>query len=334
MTSCTVELTKRTSVLLTVDTMTPPGKVAPNAPSTSAGGGSNDSSSVGNVLSFDLEHWHTATLVRDEIDSPTDRLEDSVCVVRELLSAHDTRATFFVVGEVALEYPDLVRALADDGHEIATHGHTHTPLFELTPAEFEAELDDSIDAIADATGTPPAGFRAPNFSITPATGWAFDVLAESGLRYDSSVFPVRTPMYGVSRAPVCPYGVDVRVPFSDGTDRRPDLLEFPLATFHPTLRLPTAGGFYARLLPAWLLKRSIRNFNRRGIPATLYFHPWEFNPDVPTGSLPAHKRFVSFHGIEGLERKLDTLLDTFEFRTHAHYVRDTTSIATATNPIK
>lgn len=336
MAGCTVVLTKRTSVLPTVDTMTPPGKAAPNAPSTSAGGGPNDSSPVGNVLSFDLEHWHTATLLRDEVGAPTDRVEDSVRIVRERLSDHDTRATFFVVGEVALEYPDVVRALADDGHEIATHGHTHTPLFELTPAEFEDELDRSIDAITDATGTRPIGFRAPNFSITPKTEWAFDVLAESDLRYDSSVFPVRTPMYGVSRAPVRPYRVGGTEPFSDGTDREPGLLEFPLATFHPMLRLPTAGGFYARLLPTWLLKRGIRNLNRRRIPATLYFHPWEFNPDVPTGSLPAHKRFVSFHGIQGIERKLDALLDAFEFEPHSHQIarHGDTAVMTATDSVE
>lgn len=276
---------------------------------------SNDPSLITNVLSFDLEHWYTATLVRNEVSAPTDRLEESVRAVRELLSAHDTRATFFVVGEVAAEYPEVVQALADDGHEIATHGHTHTPLFDLTPGEFESELVDSADAIADAIGTRPVGFRAPNFSVTPKTQWAFDVLAESELRYDSSVFPVRTPMYGVSSAPVQPYRVDIDEPFSTGRHGGSELLEFPLATFHPTLRLPTAGGFYARLQPTWLLKRGIRNLNRRGIPSTLYFHPWEFNPAVATPEVPAHKRLVSFYGIETLERKLEALLAALEFGT-------------------
>ncbi|WP_394741844.1 polysaccharide deacetylase family protein [Natronococcus roseus] len=271
-------------------------------------------SSVTNVLSFDLEHWYTATLLRDEVRAPTGRLEESVRLVCELLDARDVRATFFVVGQVAAEYPELVRALAEDGHEIATHGHTHTPLFELTPGEFEAELADSADAIGEATGTRPIGFRAPNFSITPKTRWAFDVLSESDLQYDSSVFPVRTPMYGVSSAPVRPYRVAVDDPFSV-TATGTDLLEFPLATFHPTLRIPTAGGFYARLQPTWLLRRGIRNLNRRGIPATLYFHPWEFNPAVETIEPPGHKRLVSFHGIDTLAGKLDSLLALFEFDT-------------------
>ncbi len=276
---------------------------------------SNESSTVTNVLSFDLEHWYTATLIRDEVSAPTDRLEESVRVVRELLSAHDTRATFFVVGEVATEYPDVIRELAADGHEIATHGHTHTPLFDLTPNEFESELSDSADAIADAIGSRPVGFRAPNFSVTPKTQWAFDVLSESDLQYDSSVFPVRTPMYGVSSAPVRPYCVDSREPFSAGAYTGSDLVEFPLATFHPVLRIPTAGGFYARLQPTWLLKRGIRNLNRRGIPATLYFHPWEFNSEIATTEVSAHKRFISFRGSDTLGEKLEALLAAFEFGT-------------------
>lgn len=278
---------------------------------------------VTNILSFDLEHWYTATLVRGEVTSPVSHLERSVEIVREILRAHDTTATFFVVGEVAAEYPALIRALAADGHEIASHGQTHTPLFELTPEAFARELEVSSDAIEDATGVRPAGFRAPNFSVTPQTAWAFDVLEHSDLRYDSSVFPVRTPMYGVSSAPIHPYRVGPEDRFSEGDCASSDgLLEFPLATFHPTVRLPTAGGFYARLFPTWLMQRGIDNLNRRGIPATLYFHPWEFNPAVTTSELPMHKRFVSFHGIDTLAEKLEKLLVSHEFDTIERHVEE------------
>ncbi|WP_255168972.1 polysaccharide deacetylase family protein [Natrononativus amylolyticus] len=268
---------------------------------------------VANVLSFDLEHWYTATLIRDAVDDPVDRLEDSVRIVRDLLDAHDVRATFFVVGEVALEYPELIAALADDGHEIASHGHTHTPLFELTPEEFEAELADSAAAIEDAVGSPPKGFRAPNFSITPKTAWAFDVLERSGLEYDSSVFPVRTPMYGVSGAPIRPYHVDVDDPFSEGVDE--GLLEFPLAAFHPTARVPIAGGFYARIMPERFISKGISNLNKCEVPAILYFHPWEFDLSITSTRLPLHKKFVSFYGMGALEQKLESLLATFDFDT-------------------
>lgn len=272
------------------------------------------SGAVPNVLSFDLEHWYTATLLRERVSEPVDRIERSVGIVLDLLRRFETRATFFSVGEVVEDYPELIRAIAEEGHEIASHGHTHTPLFELSPAAFREELELSATAIEDAVGVRPDGFRAPNFSVTPRTRWAFDALEDAGYGYDSSVFPVRTPMYGVQGAPVSPYRVDPRRPFEDvnGTE---GLLELPLAVFHPRIRLPIAGGFYARLLPTALLERGIRNLNRRGVPAMLYFHPWEFNPAVRTDEPPIHKRFISFHGIDRTGETLARLLSSFEFTT-------------------
>ncbi|WP_248905682.1 polysaccharide deacetylase family protein [Halocatena marina] len=278
-------------------------------------------SPVENVLSFDLEHWYSATLLRDAVTDPTERIEESVEIVLDLLARRGVKATFFVVGEVARDHPELVAQIAADGHEIGSHGHTHRPLFELTREQFSHEIERSTAAIQDATGTMPVGFRAPNFSVTPRTQWAIAVLEASEYQYDSSVFPVRTPMYGVTGAPVRPYSIDPTAPFED---RPADhaLVELPLAVFHPRFKLPVAGGFYARLLPTQLLQRGIRTLNARGLPATIYFHPWEFNPAVKTPSVTAHKRFVSFHGINRLKSKLETLLDTFTFTTAASVARE------------
>jgi polysaccharide deacetylase family protein (PEP-CTERM system associated) len=279
---------------------------------------------VTNVLSFDVEHWYSATLLRDAVTDPVERIDESVGIVLDLLADHDVTATFFVVGEIAREQPDLVARIAAEGHEIGSHGHTHRPLFELTREQFATELDRNSVAIRDATGTPPVGFRAPNFSVTPRTPWAIETLEAMGYQYDSSVFPVRTPMYGVAGAPVQPYLLDPNEPF----ENRPEngtLVELPLAVFHPRFRLPVAGGFYARLLPTWLLKRGIYTLNARGLPATIYFHPWEFNPAVATTAVPAHKRFISFYGNKRLKAKLETLLDTFAFTTANTIVREYTN---------
>jgi len=272
-----------------------------------------DSLDVPNVLTFDLEHWYTATLVRDSVSDPTDRIESSVERVLALLDEHDVSATFFVVGEVAEEYPGLIAQVTDRGHELATHGHTHTPLFDLDRETFAAELDKSRRAIEQAAGVTVEGFRAPNFSVTPETAWALDVLDETGFAYDSSVFPVRTPMYGVSEAPTGPYRVRPSAPFTDGGGDD-GLLEVPLAV-HPRFKIPVAGGFYARLLPVQVLTWGIDALNARDQPAVLYFHPWEFNPDVRSGEPPPHVRFVSYHGIDRTERTVDYLCERYTFGT-------------------
>lgn len=285
---------------------------------------------IPNAVSFDLEHWHSATLLRDEVTDPVDRIEESVDIVLDLLREHDVRATFFVVGAVAAEYPSLIRKIHDEGHEIGSHGQTHTPLFELTPDAFADELSQSADAIERAIGAEPSGFRAPNFSITRETDWAFDVLESSDYRYDSSVFPVKTPMYGVSGAPLGPYRVSTvdRFRASPSGTSGDGLVEFPLSVVDLGVRLPIAGGFYSRVLPTAVLKRGVRWLNRRDIPANLYFHPWEFNPDVPVDDPPVHKRFVSFHGIDALPGKLSSLLAEFDFGTVRSALGDRTDFET------
>ena len=291
-----------------------------------------------NVLSFDLEHWYSATLLRDRVTDPATHVEESVAIVLDTLAAYDVRATFFVVGELAREHPSLVARIADAGHEVASHGHTHRPLFELDRETFTIEIERSARAIHDATGRTPVGFRAPNFSVTPRTRWAIGILKAAGYRYDSSVFPVRTPMYGVSGAPVRPYRPASDAPF-EPQEGRGDLVELPLAVAHPRYRLPVAGGFYARTLPTWLLERGIATLNARGIPATIYFHPWEFNPAVARAVADAgasrYERFVSAHGIRRLQAKLETLLDGFTFGTAGSVAREyasATSTSGATRP--
>lgn len=268
-----------------------------------------------NAISFDLEHWYTATLIRDEVSDPEDRIRESVGIVLDLLAEYDVEATFFVVGEVARDYPELVRTVADAGHDVASHGHTHRPLFELDRESFREELRRSEAAIENAIGARPDGFRAPNFSITPETDWALAELHERGYRYDSSLFPVRTPMYGVSGTPTQPYSVDLNTPFTDDDLVAGDLYEVPVSVLDRRLRVPIAGGFYARVLPVRFLEFGVRRLNERGVPATLYFHPWEFNPEVVRSDVPLGRRFVSFYGVERLRSKLASLLSSFEFGT-------------------
>lgn len=265
---------------------------------------------VTNGLSFDLEHWYMATLVRDSVSNPIDRIESSVDYVLSILNDHDVTATFFIVGEVAESYPDLVSRIAEAGHELGTHGQTHTSLFDLDRKSFATELDQSVAAIERAADISVKSFRAPNFSLTAKTAWAFEVLTDKEFIYDSSVFPVKTPMYGVGNAPVGPYSVNNSQPFTPSSENT--LVEAPLAV-HPRFKLPAAGGFYARFLPTRIAEWGINALNARQLPAVLYFHPWEFNPAVRSNEPPAHARWISYYGLEETRETLNRLLEQYSF---------------------
>ncbi len=223
---------------------------------------------IRNGISVDLEDWFS--LVRRRLwrrdEPPTDRVVSATHRLLGILDAAGTKATFFALGRVAQTFPELIREIAARGHEVGTHGHAHHRVDALGPDRFREELRVSRDAIERACGARVVGHRAPEFSITSATLWAFDVLASEGFRYDSSVFPIRHPRYGIPGAPISPY-------MARG------LRELPLATL--TLfgrRLPAAGGGYLRYFPYAMIEGAIRQANARGDPAILYVHPYEFDP--------------------------------------------------------
>lgn len=268
-----------------------------------------------NALSFDVEYWHSATLLSDVVEDPTDCVEHSVRTVLDLLDNHDVSATFFIVGELAEEYPDLVRRIADGGHEIGCHGYVHRPIKGLTPDEFIENLQQATEIIERITDVRPVGYRAPNFSVNRRNSWVFRILNQYGFEYDSSVFPRNMKMYGIENAPVRPYHVAVAAPFCPSSDEqnRSALVEFPVSVLDLPVRIPIAGGFYVRVLPLPFLKYGIRRLNQRGIPANLYFHPWEIEPPASYGELPRTKKILSFYGTDRITDKLDELLSSFSW---------------------
>ena len=186
------------------------------------------------------------------------------------MAAAGVRATFFVLGLAAEAFPDLVRRIRADGHEVASHGYSHRPVYGMRPEEFRDDLRRSIALIEDAAGVRVLGYRAPDFSIRGSDLWALEILGEEGLRYDSSLFPIRGPRYGVRAAFTLPF----RVLPACGSD----LIEFPLATVEwRGLRIPAAGGGYFRIFPYRASRAAIEALNRRGGPTTVYFHPYELD---------------------------------------------------------
>ena len=224
------------------------------------------------VLTVDVEDWYLAHLefFPDSPSTPDDRTDPSVVhSVRKILDllehTHNT-ATFFVLGTVARDYPELVVEIAAHGHEIASHGYRHRRLLHLTPDEFAEDLELSLEALAKAGAAAIKGYRAPCFSITRRTLWALEIIRKFGLRYDASIFPVRRRLYGIANWP------------GDALQLENGLWEFPAATVrYSGQNLPVAGGGWLRMLPYGLIKRGLLS-NRLASPAVFYFHPHEFDP--------------------------------------------------------
>jgi polysaccharide deacetylase family protein (PEP-CTERM system associated) len=216
------------------------------------------------------------------------------------------------VGEVAEKHPEILEIISEYQHEIAFHGYYHCPLWILNANALRDEACRYDSLVRSVTGERCIGFRAPSYSLDNRTSWALDVLEELGYVYDSSIFPVKTPLYGVSKAPITPYHPSSRDITEQDESRR--LIEFP-ALIYPIsgLRIPVAGGFYLRLLPIGIFDRAIRKMNKSGFPAILTVHTWELDSTTPRLKLGPIKSFVTYHNLEETERKLKSLLSRFRF---------------------
>jgi polysaccharide deacetylase family protein (PEP-CTERM system associated) len=269
---------------------------------------------VVNALSIDVEEYYHAGIYREGTGRTCacgleSRVEASVERALRLFSDHEVRATFFVLGEVARATPALVRKIAGEGHELASHGDRHELVSAQRPDEFRQDVRRAKATVEDLSGRSVLGYRAPNFSIGRTEAWAYDVLLEEGFRYDSSVYPILHDRYGDRGAPRFPHAVR-----ANGHGR---LLEFPIGTTRVWgMNLPIGGGGYFRLLPVGLSRHGIRRVNRReGRPVMFFFHPWELDPEQPRPWMPWRNRVRHYVGMEREEAKLATLLRSCRFTT-------------------
>src|SRR5919202_2775654 len=207
------------------------------------------------ALTIDLEDWHQLVhrQLPEEVVRPTPGVVSATHRLLDMLDEVDVRATFFVLGNVAETYPELVREVAHRGHEIGSHTYSHELIFRMKPAAFKADMERSLGQLQDLTGQPVLGFRAPEFSVGHLRHWCFEILAELGFRYDSSVFPVQGARYGIPEAPRYPFAIAT----PSGT-----LYEYPLATWDVgRFRVPVAGGSYFRLLPSGFLRSELNDID-------------------------------------------------------------------------
>ncbi len=266
------------------------------------------------ALSFDLEEWYHGDLLAKYIPAADhfSQVREAMAPIQELLRRAGVRATFFTVGEVARDHPDLIAELAADGHEIACHTMSHPNLWRLSPEEFAIELEQYRGALdASLPGHEVLGFRAPMFSLDRRSPWVLGMLRDAGFCYDSSIVPVKTPWYGVANAPLGIYRASLDDPGrADGAD---GFLEFPLTVCSiGPLRIPTAGGTYFRLMPYPLFRSLLRRVERKR-PFVIYVHPWETYPATPRYKMPFVERVGIYTNIAHARRRLERLLGDFSF---------------------
>ena len=272
-----------------------------------------------NILSVDLEEWFVVEALAgrytfEQWPTLTSTVVKNSHRLLNLFQRYDVRATWFVLGYVAETYPALIREIADAGHEIACHSHRHVKVDLLDENSFRKDTSQALRAIEQAVGAKPKGYRAPSWSISHRTPWAYKVLAELGFLYDSSIFPIKHDLYGAPDSP--------RELFRMTFDTGQTLWEMPCTTYRFLgQNIPLAGGGYLRHSPYWYSRMMIRKLNARGEPAMIYVHPWELDPHPPRiEGLTALQRFRTYSSTAMLEIKLERLLSEFQFTTVVDHV--------------
>lgn len=268
---------------------------------------------VRNALTVDVEdYFHVAALAEairtDDWPRMEYRVEANTHRLLQLFADRGVKATFFVLGWVAERSPGLVRAIAENGHEVACHGYSHQLVYNQTPDLFLEETRRAKSILEQQVQVPVEGYRAASYSITRQSRWALDILCDLGFRWDSSIFPVRHDRYGMPGSPRWPYELK--------TDNGQTLIEFPISTLRlPGYTLPIAGGGYFRLFPYWFSRWGLGRINREGEPFIFYLHPWEIDPDQPRFEVKWLSRFRHYNNLDVCLARLRRLLDHFEFTT-------------------
>ena len=272
-----------------------------------------------NLLGIDFEDWYHPELVqkyvKDKKHEP--RMFKGIDKILDMLRKNDTLATFFVVGELLESNPEIFDKIVENEHEIAFHTMYHT---RIDSPDFKQSFPKEIAEFSELTNKKSKGFRAPTFSLNETSSWIIDSLSKFDYIYDSSVVPAKTDLYGLPNAQHGPYRISSDLLENDTTDGK--LIEFPLlVTKFLGKKIPAAGGFYLRTLPMRVIKNAIRQYEKQGIPASLYIHSWELTPEhMPKIELPFKENFATYHNINKAYNRMDELLEQFEFTSFSNYI--------------
>ncbi len=277
---------------------------------------SGNSTSLVNAMTVDVEDYFQVSafekhISRDDWDRIPCRVEANTHRILELFDRKQVKATFFTLGWIAERYPEMTRAIVENGHELACHGYSHTRVTQQSREQFQEDVDRSKKLLEDIAGVEVKGYRAASYSIGAENLWALDVLEDKGFAYSSSIYPIKHDLYGMPEAP--------RFAFKPC---RPDgLLEIPITTVQfGNRKLPCGGGGYFRLLPYPLYKWALSRVNCLEQQAgVFYFHPWEIDPDQPKqNGIGLKTRVRHYLNLSRMEQRLNRLLDDFEWSTMEH----------------
>ncbi len=261
-----------------------------------------------NALTVDVEDWYHVCAPGEAVPIPpcgSWRVRRNLERILALLDEHHQKATFFMLGSVAESDPDLAPMICSAGHELASHGYSHRLVSDLSPQQFREELQLTERIIMEQTGQRPIGYRAPQWSLSDHTAWAFAILREQGYRYDSSLNPLH--FVGNPRGSRTPYRLG-----GEGAV----LWEIPpMVTRSRIVNLPTGGGWGFRFFPFRTVCATIEALNRGQHPAVLYLHPREVDPGGPRLKLPALKSFVSYGTRTDAAPRLSELFRRYRFIT-------------------
>ena len=262
-----------------------------------------------NALTIDVEDYFQVSafapyIQRSEWNTRECRVERNVNRILDLLAEKNTHATFFTLGWIAERYPQLVKRIVREGHEVASHGYGHERASDMSEDAFYSDVHLAKVILEDLSGQQVRGYRAPSFSIGAQNLWAFDTLLRAGYHYSSSIYPIKHDHYGMPDSPRFAYPV------------RDTLLEVPITTLRMFARnLPSSGGGYFRLLPysvsRWMLQRVNAKDQQSAI---FYFHPWEIDPEQPrVAGIDWKTRFRHYVNIGRMDARLQRLLSDFQW---------------------
>jgi len=264
---------------------------------------------IKNAMTVDVEDYFQVSafepyITRDEWAQIPCRVEQNTHKILDLFAEHDTKATFFTLGWVAERYPQLIRRMVEEGHELASHGYSHVRVTQQTPEAFRGDVIKTKQLLEDISGIEVIGYRAASYSINKSNMWALDVLGETGHQYSSSIYPIKHDLYGIPDAPRFAY----RPMGEEG------ILEIPITTLQVFgKKLPCGGGGFFRLYPYAFSRWALQHVNKTdGQSGMFYFHPWEIDPDQPRQSgISAKTRFRHYLNLERMEKRLHSLLQDF-----------------------